>query len=288
MTHLSKPRVSVITIVFNGEKFIEGAMRSIARQTFTDYEHIIVDDGSQDDTPWILSEWAKKDTRVQICRQPNYGIPKAYNLGVKAAQGDYIAILDADDLALPTRLEKQILFLDKHEEVGLLGCAELAMEMSTRRVWVVKHPEYDPVIRRSWVHHQVFTHSATMVRRHIFEQVGYYDENLPIGCDPDLWLRIAEKWKVANLSEPLILRRHHSGQISRTNRFKTVALNVNMKWDSIRRLGLPVYFRLYIIFPLMGVIPNSLKRFVRQRIGHEKVISASESSTLLNGLKDLV
>lgn len=288
MERLVRPKISVVTIVFNGEVYLEGAIRSIARQTFEDYEHIIVDDGSEDGTAAILSDWARKDRRIKVLYQPNSGIPTAYNRGVRAAEGDYVAILDADDLAFPTRLEKQVEYLENHADVGLVGCAELALEVISGRMWVVNHPESDRGIRRSWVHQQVFTHSGTTVRKIIFDQLGYYDEALTIGCDPDLWLRIAERWKLANLPEPLVLRRHHQGQVSNSGGLRTVALNVGMKWNSISRLSLPAYFYFYIAFPLMGAIPGSAKHFLRRSIGHETGLPNSDVSKIIEGLEDLV
>ncbi len=288
MTDFTKPKVSVITIVFNREEFIEGAIRSIVRQTFTDFEYIIIDDGSNDNTPKILTEWVERDRRIKVARQQNCGIPKSLNRALEVAQGEYVAILDDDDLAFPTRLEKQTLFLDVHRDVGLVGSAELAVEVPSRQIWLVNHPVEDRDIRRSWVHHQVFTHSATMIRRQALQQVGRYDEHLPIGCDPDLWLRISERWNVSNLPEPLVLRRHHSKQVSRAHRFGIVRLNVRMKWRSIRKLGLPVYYYPYLIFPVLGMLPNRAKRFVRRRIGHERRIEATDLERILEGISDLL
>ena len=288
MTNLKRPKVSVITIVFNGEEFIEGAIRSIARQTFADFEYVIVDDGSNDGTAKVLAEWSERDTRIKVVHQQNRGIPKSYNRALEMAQGEYIAVLDADDLAFPTRLEEQVSFLDRHVDVGLVGSAELAMEVTDRRFWLVNHPVEDTDIRRSWVHQQVFTHSATMVRRQTLLEVGHYDENLPVGCDPDLWLRIIERWKGANLPDPLVLRRYHSKQVSRTHRFNIVALNVRMKWMSIRKLKLPAYYYLYLIFPVFGVLPDSIKRLLRRRFGHQRHIQETDVQGILQRLGDLL
>jgi glycosyltransferase involved in cell wall biosynthesis len=288
MTDLTRPKVSVITIVFNGEEFIESAIRSIASQTFADFEHVIVDDGSDDGTAEVLTEWSERDRRIKVVHQENSGIPRSYNRALEMAQGEYIAILDADDLAFPTRLEEQVSFLDGHRAVGLVGSAELAMEVTARRFWLVNHPVEDRDIRRSWVHQQVFTHSATMVRRQTLQEVGHYDENLPVGCDPDLWLRIIEKWKAANLPAPLVLRRYHAKQVSRTRRFNIVALNVRMKWMSIRKLKLPAYYYLYLIFPVLGVLPDRFKRLLRRRFGHQRHVLETDVEGFLNRLGDLL
>ena len=143
MSTLAGPKVSVLTIVFNGERFIDGAMASIARQTLRDYEHIVVDDGSTDGTARILAEWSQREPLITVVKQENRGIPKAYNRGLEVARGEYVVILDADDLAFPTRLEKQVFFLDEHRDVGLVGSAELALEVSTRQTWLVNHPVKD-------------------------------------------------------------------------------------------------------------------------------------------------
>ncbi len=278
----------MVTIVFNGEEFVEGAIKSIARQTYKNYEHIVVDDGSTDDTPKILAECSRRDQRIKVVRQQNSGIPKAYNRGLALAQGEYIAILDADDLAFPARLEKQVAFLDEHVDVGLVGGAELAFEVESKKAWLVNHPVEDSAIRHAWVHQQLFTHSATMVRREALLQVGHYDENLPRGCDPDLWLRIAQRWKVANLPEPLVLRRHHSKQVTRMRRFDITALNVGMKLKSVHALKLPAYYYLYLVFPLLGMLPNGVKRMFRRLLAQETRIEAKDPERYLSSLSDLL
>src|SRR5260370_151977 len=120
---MSSPPVSMLMSVFNGEAFLPQALESILGQTFGDFEFIIIDDGSTDTTAQILSDYAKQDERVRVFNQGNKGRAASLNDGIDLARAEYIARMDADDIALPHRLKEQIRFMERHPEVGLLGGA---------------------------------------------------------------------------------------------------------------------------------------------------------------------
>src|ERR1051326_9037935 len=115
---MASPHVTVLMSVFNGEDFLAEAVESILAQTFRDFEFLIIDDGSSDGTPEILSRYASRDTRVQTFHQQNKGVIASLNEGLRLARGDYIARMDADDIAFACRLEKQFKFMECHSDVG--------------------------------------------------------------------------------------------------------------------------------------------------------------------------
>ena len=124
MENIESPKISVVMPVLNGEKYLAEAIESILNQTFQDFEFIIVDDGSTDQTPEILRSYANKDSRIQIVTNPiNRGIGYSRNRGIALSRGEYIANMDADDLCLPERFEKQVRFLDSHPDIAKKSCA---------------------------------------------------------------------------------------------------------------------------------------------------------------------
>ena len=118
---MKAPLVSVVMSVFNGQAFLRDAIDSILNQTMGDFEFLIIDDGSKDDTGTILSNYADRDPRVRIIQQESRGRAQSLNIGINSAQGQYIARMDADDIALPNRIIRQIDYLEKHDNVGVLG-----------------------------------------------------------------------------------------------------------------------------------------------------------------------
>src|SRR5688572_5358734 len=115
------PPVSVVLPVYNGQQYIHEAVSSIQNQSFQDFEFLIVDDGSTDDTPAILQEFARRDDRIRLYHQENSGLISSLNRMCRVARGLYIARMDADDISLPNRLRRQIDYLDSHSDVGIVG-----------------------------------------------------------------------------------------------------------------------------------------------------------------------
>jgi len=209
---VSAPRVSVVMPVRNGAAYLDEAVGSVLSQTLDDLELIVVDDGSTDDTPAILERLARSDGRVRVLRTDALGLTPALNTGWRAASADYVARLDADDVALPTRLAKQAAFLDTHPRVGVVGSAYVPLSHTGERLGIVRYPGDDATLRVDLRRYNCLPHPTVMVRRAALEEAGGY--RLDQAEDYDLWLRISERWELANLEEPLLLYRHHAGQFS--------------------------------------------------------------------------
>jgi len=217
------PRVSVVLPVHNGEAFLEDAVQSVLGQTLRELELVVVDDGSTDGSPAILAAAAERDGRVRVVRRERGGVRNALNHGCAVAAGAYVARLDADDVALPDRLERQASFLDENPGVGVVGGAYAVVDAAGARRSVVRPPTGDPELRARLYRYNVLAHPTVMFRREAFEQAGGY--RLQEVEDYDLWLRISERWQLAALPDLVISYRLHAGQASVAN-VRTQALCV--------------------------------------------------------------
>lgn len=210
---MRQTRVSVVMSVYNGERHLREAVESILSQSFTDFEFIIVDDGSTDGTWDILSGY--NDPRIVLLRnEQNIGLTRSLNRGLAVARGGYIARMDADDVSLPERLAIQVAFLDEHPDVGLVGSPPFVIDAqgNTRPGWLV--PLDDVEIKWRLLFNNAFVHSSVMFRRSVLDIVGPYSVDKVAAQDYGLWVRIACNFAVANIAQPLIYRRDHPIAIS--------------------------------------------------------------------------
>lgn len=210
------PKVSVIIPAFNAMKYLPKTVESVLDQSFSDFEVIIVNDGSSDETDLWVSRI--KDSRIKLVSQPNQGLAAARNTGIRNCQGEYIAFLDADDLWESTKLEKQVRILEADPQTGLVytWVAFIDAEgISTGRVF--KNCEEGNVWRRLIEHNIVESGSVAMVRRQCFDMCGVFDQNLRSFVeDWDMWLRIAIHYPFQVVREPLVYYRQHSTSASRS------------------------------------------------------------------------
>lgn len=210
------PKVSVVMSVYNGERYLREAVDSILSQTFSDYEFIIIDDASTDGTPTILSSY--DDPRIRLFRNHNnLGLARSLNRGLRAAQGEYVARMDADDISLPERLEQQVDFLDSHPLVGLISSWFEVINEASNPLNIAKLPTTNEVLQHRLLKGNVFCHGAAMFRMDCLRKVGPYRPEFIATQDFDLWLRIAEHYEVANLSESLYLWRENPTSVTNTN-----------------------------------------------------------------------
>jgi glycosyltransferase involved in cell wall biosynthesis len=208
------PRVSVVMAVRNGAPYLEQAVNSILAQTFTDFEFVIIDDGSTDSTPEVLERYQAADHRVQVHHQENVGLTPSLNRGCARARGVYLARMDADDVAFPERLGRQVEFLDRHPEVALVGSSVVRIDESSREIKVSACPTSHAEIVRALTEYNCFTHPTVMLRKHMLVTVGGYRDAYRHAQDYDLWLRLAERYELANLADPLLYYRVYAGQVS--------------------------------------------------------------------------
>jgi Glycosyl transferase family 2 len=209
----ASPAISVLMPVRNGACFLVEAVGSVLAQSFSDLELVVVDDGSTDSTPRLLEQIAGRDSRLVVHRrQPGRNLAEVLNLAAELSRAPLLARLDADDVALPERLRLQVEFLDAHPEVALLGGQALMIDEAGRDFGRAEYPLPDNELRQGLQSGNPFVHPAVAMRRQAFEAVGGYRINFDYAEDLDLWLRLAEGRKIANLADVVVKYRIHGGQ----------------------------------------------------------------------------
>jgi glycosyltransferase involved in cell wall biosynthesis len=259
------PKVSVVMSVYNGGRFLHEAIDSILAQTFTDLEFIVVDDGSTDSTPAILRGYGD---RLRVHTQSNQGLTRALNAGLSLARGEYIARMDADDVAEPQRLEKQVAYLDSHPEVGLLGTACHEIDEQGRILRTVVMPTGDAQLRATLAKFNPFIHSSAMFRRTLTDRLGGYNEDVLYwhnSEDYELWIRLAAHSQLANVPAPLIRRRVHLGSLVEANEDRRLRAEVVLRARAIRAFSLPPWYWWYVIQPTVALhLPPALRTALRR------------------------
>jgi hypothetical protein len=212
---MGHPVVSVVMSVFNGERFLPACMDSILAQRFADFEFIIVNDGSTDGTVSILEEYREADPRIRVDHQENRGLSPALNRGIGVARGDYIARMDADDIAVPDRLGRQVDFLERHPRVGIVGGTVEFIDGTGRSLRLSANPASDGELRAALQDDVCpFWHPTVLMRREIVERLGGYRAVVNGAEDYDLWWRLSEHCELANLQAVLVRYRLHPFQMS--------------------------------------------------------------------------
>lgn len=234
---MSAPRVSVLMAVRNGELHLEEAIRSVLDQTFTDFECIVVNDGSTDGTDEILRRYQRYDTRIRLSRSGGNGLSHALNHGLKSATGTYVARMDADDVSLAGRLAAQVQLMEARPEVGVCGTWIETFGMG--RSTVYRHPSDDATIRCALLFESVLAHPSVMIRRDLF--VGarlLYDTAMLHAEDYDLWVRAAQYTSLVNVPEVLLRYREHPHQVVRKHEATKRETARRIRRRQLERLGL--------------------------------------------------
>jgi glycosyltransferase involved in cell wall biosynthesis len=237
------PKVSVVMTVYNAEPYLRDAIDSILRQTFGGFEFIIVNDGSTDRSPEILNEIARIDPRVRLISRGNTGIVAAANEGIAAARGQYLARMDADDVSLPRRFERQVEYLDAHPDCVVVGSRVMNTDPHGIPVapseHALTHAEIDAqlmTVGGGWA----LLQPATMMRLEAVRKVGGYRGAYNISEDHDLFLRLAEVGTVANLPDVLFHYRRRYDGASHTHLHQLAEAKEKVLREAHQRRGLPV------------------------------------------------
>ena len=251
------PQVSVIMLVYNGERFVAEAMDSILAQTLSDLELIVVDDCSTDASAAIVRDYASRDERVRLVQlDHNQGLASARNSGIAVSRGEFIAVMDCDDISLPRRLEKQMEFLQSHPNIGVVGTflQTASADLTGRKNH--EYPQQHAFIVLYWILSggTTFAGPAYMARRDILMSVGRYEESRRVADDKELFSRLYLKTRFANLPEALYVYRRHEEQHSATLlREQQIEKNaIRLRW--LKRIG-------------VDASAATLERFDRQRWG---------------------
>ena len=224
------PEVSVIIPTYNSAQFLVEALQSVFDQTFKDYEIIIVDDGSTDHTKQLISRYINE---IKYIFQENAGPAKAKNRGIMSSSGIYVAFLDADDVWLPTKLEKQVSVFHQDQELAMVftenSCFDEKRGIFQRSIGKRNKLMNGDIARNIFLHSGVST-PTVMVRREIFNEVGLFEEELYMGEDDNMWVRIASNFKVELIDEPLVKVRSHPNRttVNKSKLFESIQTNINL------------------------------------------------------------
>ena len=233
------PEVSVLMPSFNAGKFLKIAVESILNQTYGDFELIIIDDGSTDNS--IDELLGIQDARIRLIRnRQNLGLIAARNMAVNLAQAPLLACLDADDVAMPKRLELQVEAFRTNPNLTLLGSAAYLIDSRGEVFDVIDVPTADSEIRREILRGNKIIHSSVMMRASVVKPLGGYPVEYSLAEDYALWVRIIPTHTVGNLQERLVQYRVHEGQVSQTKiedmRQMTAKIQLHT-WETLRSSG---------------------------------------------------
>jgi glycosyltransferase involved in cell wall biosynthesis len=254
-------KISVIMTVYNGESFIEKSVHSILNQTFSDFEYLIVDDGSTDNSLRILQGIA--DPRVCIIKQKNQGQTSALIKAIEQAQGELIARIDQDDYSLSNRFSQQVEFLNTHPKVVLCGSRweELHDENLISHKTHFIHENTD--LKKAISCFNPFAHSAVMFRREAYLKVGGYNKNFTIAMDYDLFVRLMRVGEAHNIEEVLTVVRMHDTSYAKKKSRSTILESLKVRFFAYLIFwGNPFVPGFFFLKSLMGfVLPRWIKAF---------------------------
>jgi len=233
---MAAPLISVIVPVYNAERYVAQSLQSILNQSIGDLELIVIDDGSTDNSAAVIEKI--KNTRLHLHKQANAGMAAALNKGISLAKGKFIARQDADDISLPDRFEKQLVYLSAHPGVGLLGTQAALIDGTGKRTGGFLHHSTDnETLKATLYFDNPFVHSSVMLRKETLDKVGLYNNSLhPLLQDFDLWFRISQISDIGNLPEVLQEYRQLPSGISATS-LKFSELVATQCYDHLSQLS---------------------------------------------------
>ncbi len=260
------PKVSVLMPAYNAEKYIWEAIESILNQSFTDFEFIIIDDGSTDASWEIIEEYAKKDPRIIAVKNlQNLWVSKTRNKWLDMAKWQYIALMDNDDMSLSDRLQKQYEYMENHPEIGVSGGTIEICDASMRILNTRTYHLTDSDIRKSIFYYSPFAHPATIWRRDILSS-NQYNHTLDNAEDYDLYFRVGMVAQFGNLSDTLLRYRTNPNQISAKNWHKQEMLTLYVRIKAVieYRYTMDLKGKIYWIwqFVSMYLISNRIKFWI--------------------------
>lgn len=234
---MTNPRVTVLMSVYNAERFVAQAVQSVLNQTFTDFEFLIFEDKSSDSSRQILRSF--DDSRIRLVENTeNRGLTRNLAVGMTMARGVFVARMDADDICMTNRLEKQLAYFDAHPEVSVLGSAVTFFD-ETGKEFVAHQPLEHEEIKCTLFFGFTMLHPSVMMRKSELEKHSLnYDPAFRVSQDHDLWTRAIRVLRFANLYEPLLMMREHQGKIGRNHKPLQQELSDLIRRRQLLELGL--------------------------------------------------
>jgi len=236
--HGEEPTISVLMSVYNGDEYLIESIESIINQTYTNFEFIIINDCSTDNTEPIIAQYAQQDKRIKLFNnQENIGLTKSLNKGLNLARGKYIARQDADDISLPRRLEKQLLVLERSSNVVLVSCnLEIINAAGTT---INKEKRACKPFLLSWYlifYNHIGGHSQVIFRKDKAIALGGYSPDFKYSQDYEFWCRLIDVGDILILPETLLKKREHEHTITATKRSKQLEYAFTVSQQNIKKL----------------------------------------------------
>ena len=250
---VSNPLVSVVIAVYNSENYIARSIESILNQTYKNIELIIVDDSSSDNTHDILEKYKDYESITIVFNQYNLGIAKSRNIGGKIAKGKYIAVQDADDVSLVTRIENQVEFLETRKDVVVLGTKRINIKNNVKNSG---HYYDENKINNIVYLSNPIAHTSAMIRKDIYDKVNGYNETYETTVDYELYIRLIEYGKIAMLKEELVEYYIHNNSISAKKRFTQCLNSAKVKYKNIDKIGLYKFVKSTLYRCITAYLPN--------------------------------
>ncbi len=259
------PIISVIMSVHNSEQFLPFSVESILNQTYRNFEFLIVDDCSTDNSLTLLREYEKKDSRITIFTNPtNIGLTKSLNFLISQSKGTFIARMDDDDISLPKRFEKQIQFFE-NTTYDIIGCNCDEIDQKGLVTGSKSYPETDLNIKKLMIICNPVSHPAVMFKKEMIEKAGRYNESFRTSQDYDLWFRCAALGCIFyTIQETLLLYRNVRSEFKRKSlRYRIIDMKI--RWNGYHLMKIPLHKRIYIFVPfIIGIFPVQFFRFLKK------------------------
>jgi glycosyltransferase involved in cell wall biosynthesis len=262
----ARPEVSVLLANWNGDRFLHQAVQSVVKQTYSDWELIAVDTGSEDNSCEVLEQWARRDQRIKPMLVPEcLACPHALNLGLARCSAPLIARIESDDVWHTERLARQVAWLKDpiRADVGVCGSDVWLIDEAGLLMALKRYPRTDTECRRVIWYRNPLCHSAVLVRRAVFDTCGGYDARFTYGEDLELWFRVARRWQLNNLPESLVNYRVWPGSLTSRKLRRLAWLSLQIRRKGARELGcgMPLLSKLYGTAGLVsGLLPPMLMR----------------------------
>ena len=211
----SRPMISVLIPIFNGERYLQESLESIKSQTFIDFEILLIDDGSTDGSMSILNKFAQHDKRVRVISKTNSGLTDTLNHGLLECRGNWVARMDQDDIASPKRLELQVKKFESDDALVLVGSDFATLDEQSHKTKLYRvPPTHEQLVERLERLRGFFPHSSALIHAETIRRIGGYDPLALFNEDWDLWLRLSECGKISSVTEPLVTIRKHPQQMT--------------------------------------------------------------------------
>ena len=264
---MKSSKISVIMAVYNGMPYVRQAVKSIIEQSYKNFEFIIVDDASTDETSNFLK--SLKDKRIKIINNSkNIGLAASLNEALKVASGQYIARMDADDISSSKRLETQLRYMEGHPQIALCGCWVDLINKDGKVIGEKKYPLKDQDIKNALKWYQPVVHPTFMAKNNFYKEMRGYNKLFDYAEDYELLVRAMKKYKFANISKKLLLWRLADERRSRKSMNKVNKADFRVKLEILKNNYYGKGYIVYVAkkFITTFVLPTNLKVFIAKKL----------------------